>query len=188
MKKIILAISALFALSLAPLFSGCSDEETNEEKYAEWKAANEQWLTEYQAKTNPDGTPFYQTIVRPFDPSVFVLMHKFGDPDANTGNLTPLYNSTIDVRYKLHLLDGTPVDSSTNRTTPAPGVYRAKLNSLVLGWTLALCGNVFCGDSVEIICPCNVGYGSGGSGSILPFSALKFNIRLVDIPFYERPS
>jgi FKBP-type peptidyl-prolyl cis-trans isomerase len=45
--------------------------------------------------------------------------------------------------------------------------------------------NMRCGDSVEVIIPYGLAYGSTGSTSIYPYSNLKFNIRLVDIPLYE---
>lgn len=185
MKKIVFALSAVIAALCCVTVVSCSDEQDTWEKYTEWRELNNQWLTELQARKNTDGSSYYKTIVPSYAPGTYVLLHKFGDPDANADKLTPLYTSTVDVRYELHLYDGTPVDSSTTLTTNGPGIYRTALNSVILGWPIALCGEVHCGDSVEIICPYDVAYGSTGSGDILPYSALRFNIRLVDIPHYE---
>ncbi|MDE6074493.1 MAG: FKBP-type peptidyl-prolyl cis-trans isomerase, partial [Muribaculaceae bacterium] len=41
------------------------------------------------------------------------------------------------------------------------------------------------GDSVEVIIPYQAGYGASSSGSILPYSTLRFGIKLVNIPYYE---
>lgn len=43
------------------------------------------------------------------------------------------------------------------------------------------------GDSAQVVIPYLEGYGVSGSGSILPFTTLVFNIKLVDIPAYEIP-
>lgn len=189
MKKIIIALSAILAALCCVTSVSCSDGEDTWTKYEQWREQNNSWLAELEAKTNTDGSPYYQKIVPAYDPSKYVLMHQFGDPAENAGKLTPMYTSTVDVRYKLHLSDGTPMDSSTNLTSyGAPGIFRSALNSVVLGWAIGLCGNVHCGDSIELICPYNVAYGETGSGSILPYSALRFNIRLVDIPYYEAPA
>lgn len=188
MKKLIIAISVILAALCCISVASCSDDKDTWEEYTDWREQNAGWIAELQAKTNPDGTPYYKTVVPSYAPGTFVLLHTFGDPEENAGKLTPLYTSTVDVRYKLHLCDGTPVDSSSTLTSNGPGIFRTSLTSVILGWPIALCGNVHCGDSVEIICPYEVGYGSAGSGAILPYSALRFNIRLVDIPYYEAPA
>ena len=41
------------------------------------------------------------------------------------------------------------------------------------------------GDTVQIIIPYDLAYGQSGSGSIPPYSALRFNMRLMDVPGYE---
>ncbi|MCM1067771.1 MAG: FKBP-type peptidyl-prolyl cis-trans isomerase [Muribaculaceae bacterium] len=186
MKKYtaIIALAALVGITAA---CNKDSEQTTWDKYTEWRELNEAWLAEMQARTEADGTPYYQTIRPDWNPGAFVLMHYFNDPAENADKLSPLYTSTIDVRYKLHLCDGTPVDSSDLITGyGAPGVYRARLNQLVQGWAIGLT-QTHCGDSVELIVPYGVGYGSTSTGSVLPYSNLRFNIRLVDIPYYEAP-
>ena len=125
MKKIIIALSAILAALCCVTAVSCSDEKDTWEKYTEWRELNTQWLTELQTKTNPDGSPYYKTIVPSYAPGTYVLMHKFGDPEENADKLTPLYTSTVDVRYKLHLCDGTPVDSSSTLTVNGPGIFRS---------------------------------------------------------------
>ena len=186
MKKLLAIIASAGGLLGAMTFSSClNDEESTWDKYREYREANDAWLLEMQARKNADGTPYYKTIVPSWNPDAFVLLHYFNDPQENADKLSPLYTSTVDVRYKLHLYDGTPVDSSdlVNRYG-ALGIYRTQLTSVIIGWPMAL-SQVHCGDSVEVIVPYGVGYGAQESGTILPYSNLRFNIRLVDIPFYE---
>lgn len=180
MKKLL----GIILVASAAVACNSSDKPAWEE-YAAYREANNAWLIEQQQRTNPDGTPYY-TMVRPaWIPGSYVLMHFFGDPSENAENLSPLYTSTVDVRYRLYLYDGTPADSSDLVTsTGTKGVYRAALNSLIPGWAMAL-SEMHCGDSAEIIVPYDVAYGSSNLGTILPYSNLRFNVRLVDIPYYE---
>lgn len=45
--------------------------------------------------------------------------------------------------------------------------------------------NMRVGDSARIVIPYNLGYGSSNSGVIKPYSTLVFDLKLVDIPYYE---
>lgn len=178
----------IIALLLAAALAACNDddEKSTWQEYENWREQNNAWLEEMQARKNPDGTPYY-TVVRPdWNPAAFVLMHYINDPAENADKLAPLYTSTVDVRYKLHLYDGTPVDSSSTMTQYGPGVYRARLNNLVSGWAIGL-PQMHCGDTVEMIVPYGVAYGAQNTGTIKPYSNLRFNIRLVDIPYLEAP-
>ncbi len=184
MKKLL----AIIAVCLAVTAACTSDEKTTWDKYADWRELNEAWIKELQAKKNADGTPYYVLVVPDWNPGGYVLMHYFNDRKLTEGKLSPMYNSTIDVRYKLHLCDGTAVDSSDNvTTTGVKGIYRTPLNDLVQGWCVAL-PEMRCGDTAEVIVPYGMGYGASSSGNVKPYSTLRFNIRLVDIPFYEQPN
>lgn len=167
----------------------CSnDQKSTWDKYTDWREFNNAWLEELQAKTNPDGTPYYTTVVPQWNAGTFVLMHYFNDRAETEGNLSPYYTSTVRVRYKLHLCDGTPVDSSDNLTAYGDkGIYEAPLRNLVMGWTVAMEQQMRCGDTAEVIVPYELGYGSVAQGVIDPYSALRFNIRLVDIPDLVKP-
>lgn len=183
MRKIIPFI--LLAFLAAALVSSCEkDEQSTWDKYRDWREANDAWLTAMSAKTNPDGTPYYTRIVPEWNPGSFVLIHYFNDRSETEGNLSPLYTSTVDTRYYLRLYDDTPVDSSYANTDPAPGVFRTRLNTVIQGWSAALC-NMRCGDTAEVVIPYGVAYGASDYGTIKPYSNLRFNIRLLDIPYYE---
>lgn len=181
MKK--LSIIPLALLAIASV--SCNDDaKSTWEEYTDWREANAEWLAEQRLRTNPDGTPYFQMLVPDWNPDAYVLIHYFNDRAETDGNLSPLYTSTIDTRYELHLYDGTAVDSSSTSTTPAPGVYRTQLNGTVQGWAIALC-DMRCGDTAEVVLPYGVAYGAQNLGTIPPYSNLRFNIRLVDIPYYE---
>lgn len=163
----------------------CTDEAENVYNlYAEWREANDEWLTEQMARTNDDGTPYYQTVVPDWNKSAYVLIHYFNDTSLTSGNLSPMYTSTIDTRYILHLYDGTAVDSSYTNTTYGQGVYRTSLSSTVTGWVIAF-ETMHVGDSAEIVIPYAWGYGTSSTTSVPPYSNLIFNVSLVNIPYYE---
>ena len=58
------------------------------------------------------------------------------------------------------------------------------MSGVIDGWQIALM-NMHVGDTVQIVVPYQSGYGSTSTGKIQPYSALRFNVRLVDIPAYE---
>lgn len=180
MKKII-GIIALAGIALA----ACnSTEESTWTKYREWRELNQEWLEELQTKTNPDGTPYYKVLTADWNPATFVLIHYFNDRSETEGNLSPLYTSTTDARYKLHIINDEPIDSSDNITTYGPGIYRSRVNENVVGWGVAMM-DMRCGDTAEVVIPYGFGYGAQERGSLKPYSTLRFNVRLVDIPYYE---
>ncbi len=176
----------LALLAVASAACNGDDMKSTWEEYTEWRESNNAWLAEQEARTNADGTPYFTRVVPKWNPNAYVLIHYFNDRSETEGNLSPLYTSTIDTRYFLHLYDGTPCDSSVLSTDPAPGVYRVQLKSTVQGWGIAL-SDMRCGDTAEVVLPYGVAYGAQNLGTIPPYSNLRFNIRLVDIPYYEAP-
>lgn len=178
-------ILAIIALAIVVLCACNNEEQSTWEKYTDWREVNNSWLEERQQLKNPDGTPYYQPIVPSWNPASYVLIHYFNDRSQTEGNLSPLYTSTIDVRYYLHLYDDTPVDSSTIVTSYGEkGIFRCRLNEMIQGWGIAL-PEMRCGDTAEIIVPYGVAYGAREYGNVKPYSNLRFNVRLVDIPHYE---
>lgn len=170
------------------MLSACmKNGKTTWEEYAEYRELNNAWLAELQTKTNADGTPYYTKIEHKYIKGQYVLIHYFNDTTENSGKLSPEYTSTVDVRYVLHSYDGTAIDSSTNMTTWGKGIFRSPLNEVVLGWPVAL-STMHCGDTAEIIVPYQLGYQAKTQGNVLPYSNLRFNVRLVDIPHYETPN
>jgi FKBP-type peptidyl-prolyl cis-trans isomerase len=179
MKKLLLFVATVITMMACSTGNGTTWEE-----YSDWRELNQEWLAEMEAKTDENGELYYQRFSPSWDPEVYVLMHYCNDRSETEGNLTPLYNSTIDVRYNLYNCSGDTIDSSLSLTTYGDGIGRFQLSNTIKGWAVAM-ENMRCGDSVEVIIPYGLAYGSTGSTSIYPYSNLKFNIRLVDIPLYE---
>lgn len=172
--------AALALLMAAPVFTACSDDDTKTtwEQYADWRNDNEAWIKQQLERKDAQGKPLFTTFTPSYAPGYTIHYRFIGDPAENAGNLQPYYTSSVSVNYTVHLYDGTLVDSAANYTTP--------LNSsgLIAGWPIAI-QQMHCGDSIEAILPYNVAYGSTGTSGVRPYSALRFNIRLVDIPAYE---
>lgn len=177
----------LFAIvAVAASLPACSNDDNDLKKYDSWRIENEQWISQMLDKTNDDGTSYYQTVVPSWNTSGFVLMHFFNDRAETADNLVPLYTSAVDVRYIGYNIKSEPFDSSYTQTAyGTPGVSRFTVNQVIQGWSVALM-NMHVGDSAEVIIPYELAYGSAGHGDILPFSTLRFNLKLVDISSYEK--
>ena len=119
----------------------------------------------------------------------YIMKHTVGSlfqksEKETTDNLTPLFTSTIDVKYIGRLYNDEPFDSSYAYTQWGDSILRTTQANLIEGWAIAL-SDMHVGDSCEILVPYQQAYGSSESGIIKPYSALKFNLKLVDIPYYE---
>ena len=120
-----------------------------------------------------------------WDPSSKTLIRWHNDTMLTKGNLKPLITSTVDVKYRLALYNGTAVDSSYLSSSPADSIYRSIVNQNVEGWMIALT-HMHVGDSCTVIIPYQQGYGSiKKSDDLLPYSCLVFNMKLVDIYRYK---
>ena len=88
----------------------------------------------------------------------------------------PAADDIVRVHYEGKLIDGTVFDSSFNRGAPA----EFKLNDLIPGWIEGLqLMNV--GSKYIFYVPQELAYGPGGGGPIPPYSALIFEVELIDI-------
>lgn len=183
MKNLLVIISIVLLASLA-VSCHDNDNQTTWDEYADWRELNDAWLQEQMARKNPDGTPYYTRIVPAWNPSTFILMHFFNDRSLTEGNLTPLYTSVVDVRYVGRDCTGAGFDSSTLVTAYGPGIQRFACNGTIQGWSVAL-QNMRVGDTCDIVVPYGAAYVAATTGSIKPYSALQFNMRLVDIYSYE---
>ena len=166
------------------VFSSCLG--TDDDQYEAWRSDNIQWMAEQESKTNPDGTPYYERIEAPWDFQGYVLMKWHNDRKATEKNLSPMSNSTVDMKYHGRLINDVAFDSSYLRTSPMDSVFRTKLNSTINGWIIGI-SQMHIGDSATIVIPYMQAYGANGSGNIIPYSNLIFDVKLVDIPGYEKP-
>lgn len=181
MKKIIFAI--LLAGAAMGLTSCLGDGA--EDQYKEWRKANNDWFVNQSMLVDENGQLFYTPVGAPWDPNARVFVHWFNDRNLTKDNLQPYYTSTIDVKYKGQLYDGTPFDSSFVSTSPADSVRRMALNNTIEGWGIAIT-QMHVGDSCRILINYPQGYGTYSVNSLIkPFSVLQFDVKLVDIYAYE---
>lgn len=164
---------------------GTSCSETtgvdNWEKYREWRESNNSWVLEQESLRDENGDLFYTKVVPDWDKGSYVLMHWFNDRSETAGNLTPYVTSWVTTSFDLYLSNDDLVDTSENLDNDE---FTAQLSSLIKGWRIAML-EMHVGDTVQVVVPYLSGYGNTGSGSVLPYSALRFNMRLKDIPGYE---
>jgi len=95
------------------------------------------------------------------------LYYKVLTPGTNTDQIATY--STITATYTGQLLNGTVFDGSYNGTN----LLTAPVSGFISGVEEGLIGNV-AGTKLSMLIPSSIGYGFGGSGSIPPFSCLRF--------------
>lgn len=163
--------------------SSCLNDEEQED-YLEWRQENLAYIDNAAAETSSDGKAKYEKIIPFWDQSSYVLMRWHNDRSKTANNLRPLDNSTCNVKYLLTDIEGDTIDSSYSLTQYGDSIFQCQPTGMVTGFWVALT-NMNIGDSVTAIMPYTAGYGVYGSGSILPYSTLIFQIKLVDIPSFE---
>lgn len=95
---------------------------------------------------------------------------------AGTGD-KPSAESVVSTHYHGTLIDGTVFDSSVERGQPA----EFPVNRVIAGWTEAL-QMMPVGSKWRLYIPHELAYGTQGSGNkIAPYSALIFDVELLDI-------
>lgn len=181
MKKLIyLAFTAIVLITV----SVSCDSSSTWEEYEEWRVSNEEWLTKQLLLKNDDGTPYYTEIKPAWYPMSGVLIHYFNDRSQTEGNLRPLVNSTVDVKYIGRFYNDVAFDSSYTLTANGDSIFRVQPINTVVGWQIALT-DMRVGDSARVVIPFMEGYGTSTVGSIPPYSNLVFDMKLVDIYKYE---
>lgn len=184
MSKIRFILPLLFLAAIGAGFTSCGDDDNNWDKYEDWRIANEEFFDEQRYKLE-DGVNYYQTLTPSWNTSAHILIRYLNDRSKTVGNLSPLLTSTVDVKYIGRLYNGVAFDSSyTQVASYGDSLFRTTPGSVIQGWTIALT-DMRVGDSARIVIPYNLGYGVSGSGTILPYSTLVFDVKLVDIPYYE---
>ena len=152
-----------------------------EDEYKNWRESNDEWY--HRQATSGQ----YTVLTASWDPSAHALICWHNDTMLTRNNLKPLISSTVDVKYRLSLYDGTRVDSSYTSlsVTQSDSIYRSLVSNNVEGWMIALT-HMHVGDSCTVIIPYQQGYGSTKKSDVLlPYSNLVFDMKLVDIYKYK---
>lgn len=175
--------SLIFVTILMSLSSCFNDDEPNSEKYKEWRIQNEEYVAEATAMVNNDGTPYYMKFVPSWAPQTFVLIHWHNDRAQTIQNLSPMDNSTTQIKYELYNVDGVKLSDSYSN---ADSTYTSRPSQNIIGMWAALT-NMHIGDSVTMVIPSNAAYGEVAHGNIPPYSTLVYNVKLKAITAYEVP-
>lgn len=179
MKRLPLIFPAV--VMLAAIVGGSCNSGSSVGLYDEWAKENNQWYLEQLNRKDANGQPYYTLLQPDWYKSSGVLIRYLSDRDKTEGNLSPLETSQCKVKYIGRLYNDEAFDSSYTETDSAR-VFQP--SGTIDGWQIAL-NAMRVGDSVEVVIPYMQGYGTSGSSSILPYSALRFNIKLLDIVDYE---
>ena len=133
-----------------------------EAKYGENKAAGEKFLAENATKEG----------VKTTESGLQYKIIKQGK------GAVPTTKNTVKVHYKGTLIDGTEFDSSFSRNEPSS----FPVTGVIKGWTEALT-MMPVGSKWELYIPQELAYGSRNQaqGKIKPFSALVFEVELLEI-------
>lgn len=163
------------------MFTACLSDSSSDDKYSDWRSENQKWYDVQKANT-----AYYTTVQPSWNTGVDILMHWYNDRSLTEQNLKPLFTSTVDVKYRGQIYDGTPFDSSYLRTVPADSLFRFQVNNGVIeGWAIALT-HMHVGDSCRVVIPYNLAYGAYSRGTVIkPYSMLVFDIKLQSIYSYE---
>lgn len=158
------------ALTLLVL-PACFDDSNDPKDYTGWRQENIEYIKEIAGLTE-EGQLVYEPLTPDWDNSFTIYIRKHENPDGNPNDLMPLSNSTCNVKYTLKNIKGELLDSSAN--------FVCVPNQMITGFMAAVT-NMKVNDTITAVIPAEAGYGSFGSGAVLPYSTLVFGIRLVSI-------
>lgn len=195
-----------FLLPLAALLLASCEEVQEASKYDNWQARNEAFIdsiaretggliidSEEKAAAVEVGRLFaIATTAGTMSGDQYVYCKKV---TANPEGRRPLYTETVSAYYYGTLITGDRFDGNftgysaldqgtLNATDKAPTEFDApsefSVSGVIAGWTAAL-QLMKTGERWMLYIPYQSGYGTSGSGSILGYSALAFDLILDDI-------
>ncbi|MBD5358811.1 MAG: FKBP-type peptidyl-prolyl cis-trans isomerase [Bacteroides sp.] len=163
---------------LLSLSSCLSDDEKTYRDYTDWRNQNLEYIEQAEAATI-DGNKQYEHVTPVWDKNTTILMQWHNNRALTQQNLSPMNNSTVDVKYILTTIEGDTIE------TTGDSIFRCKPNEMITGFQVALT-SMHIGDSVTTVIPYTAGYGATGYNKILPYSTLIFGIKLADIYGWEK--
>jgi FKBP-type peptidyl-prolyl cis-trans isomerase FklB len=181
---------ALFLLLLTASFTACSDtEEVN--KYENWQARSEAFIDSIAnvCKGQHNGSievanvedSIYVFVDQTNYQNIYVKKMKNGP--ANTPS--PFYTSTVSCYYRMSYFNGDVVQQNYTGSEPtgigdAPTQFT--ISDLITGWQYVLT-YMKVGDFWTIYIPYQSGYddSTGSDGTLQPYSALVYNVKLASI-------
>lgn len=183
MKHLNLRLLPAALIGLVSIITACNskDDDATWDTYAEWRETNTSFYEQQKFAMNDEGKNEYTTLTPSWNNSGEILIKYLNDRRLTEGNLSPLYNSQVQVKYIGRYYNGVAFDSSYTRVD---SLWDTNVAEVISGWQVAL-QYMRVGDSASIVVPYWMGYGSSTSSGIYPYSTLLFDIKLVDILDYE---
>lgn len=139
--------------------------------------ANQAILAYMFAKNRKDSEAFMVDIAKEDGVKALSngILYKELAPSESTVRATE--ESIVKVKYEGRLIDGNVFDSSRRHEDE---IAQFSLKNVIEGWKVAI-PQMPVGATWEIYIPWDLAYGESGTGSIPPFSALVFEITLVEV-------
>lgn len=204
-KAVVALPFLLFAFLLLP--ASCSEETDEVEEFPNWEKTNTDYWNNLYATTTQRiaaGDSSWKIIKKWSLPDTldaantqYIIVHVLNE---GTGAGSPLYTDSVRVHYSGRLLPSTSYekgyefDSSYTAGAKAESSAPAQflVSQLTDGFATAV-QHMHIGDKWQVYVPSDLGYGSTGSGSVIPgYSVLVFDIQLVsyyragtDVPDFQ---
>jgi len=177
MNKKICLLPVLFLMLLS--FTSCS--ETSEiSQYDNWQPRNQAFLDSLQSVIDSKSNPNL-FVITPMSSSKVKIYAEKVDGYVGEGNF-PLDTDTAQVYYRGKLINGEVFDDNFEGESPDPNFdvpYKTAVGSgVITGWTEVL-RLMKKGERWKVYIPYQLAYGTSGSGSILGYSTLIFDINLI---------
>lgn len=186
-------------LLLALVFASC--EETKEVSiYDNWQERNEAFIdslyNEYTTKADHGGLDTIHLLSNPDDYIFYKKLAPITNVLANNPNpsnpyeviegyvsedIQPFYTDSVSIYYKGTLIIGSRFDGFTGvNPTTFDTPSKLKVTGVITGWAEML-QRMKVGERREVYIPWQFGYGSSGSGSILGYTTLIFDMQLYSV-------
>lgn len=186
-KTLLWLVLCSFVLS----FTAC--EETEEAgEFDNWRTRNQLFIDSIAtvAEENADGNwLILKSYMLPADDESDLIAQKNPDnyvychiEERGDGDVCPIYTDSTLTNYRVWFMNGRLLDQSfkgsfdPDRAVP----FKSSVSGMIVGWTTAL-QYMRTGDVWTVYMPYTLGYGKSSSGSVPPYSALKYWINLVGV-------
>ena len=179
MNKKIALLPVLFLMILS--FTSCN-ESTAISQYDNWQPRNQAFLDSLQNVIDSK-TDLNLFVVTPMSNAKLKIYAKKVDGYVGEGN-RPLDTDTVQVYYRGKLINGEVFDQNFTGVNPDP-IFEVPFKTVVnggviTGWTEVL-RLMKKGERWVVYIPYQLAYGTAGSGTILGYTTLIFDMNLIKI-------
>jgi FKBP-type peptidyl-prolyl cis-trans isomerase len=170
----------MLCIPLAGVLVSCGKDDNGSN---EWRDTNEAAFKDIASNTQ------YQPVTTPQGPGTIYVKKLQSGP----GTESPLSTARVKVHYVGKFYEGTVFDPGSSKDNepryfPDRTTVKIENNGVISGFSIAL-QNMVIGDKWEIWIPWDLGYGSIGSGSVIPgYTTLVFEVELLDFIQYPADS